>query len=712
MSPSSRVNVAILLALFWLLRPAALTAQEAGRPDAPAQPSPENEKPVREVGGRMVVRGETVEVTANPDRPPTGSSVATKIETPLIETPHSISVMDRRMLDDLGVINVTQAHDYAVGMTLLDERGPAFARGFPVDFYDLRRDGLRTYSWSVREPVALERIQYLRGTAAVLYGDGSPGALVNMVLKKPLPVRRGEIGISGGSLGFGRFTADVTGPLTASRRVRYRVIAAGEWLENGYDNGERRLTMFPTVAIDLAAGATLSVDAEFYDQRGRNYRHLVPATAAAQRGDFSAFPWDLSVNSPDDPYGWTGGNISPGVRLDLELSAQSSLHVAGRYTKIDGDINGQGLASLAADGRTANRFQYHEVSTWHEYHTDTFAATAFRTGRIGHRLVGGIEAGLSTTDSEIGIGGAAPLDIVDPVYPPPPEPAMRPTRFDVMRLGIYAVDQLRFGERVIVVPAVRWSRLHTENRVPAAGEPESSANVVSPSVGLVVRPRGWLSLYTTYARGFEPPSPGQYLENGRGLDPAEHESLEGGIKTELAGGAMSVSGATFWIQRTNVPEADVRGFYRQIGEGESRGLELELAGSVSRGLGVRAGYAWTTTEVTRDTSGFVGRELPNAPRHKAEIWARYRVRQGLLRGLTAAAGVVHVSNRFSARDNLVVAPAFTRLDASGSFEIGPRLTLGIVANNLTNRRYVTSGSGAVFFAAPLRRLAVQATTAF
>ena len=153
-------------------------------------------------------------VTGNPDEPPRDSSLATKIETPLLETPRSVSIIDRRTLDDMGAINITQAHDYVVGVIPMDERGPAFARGFPVGSYDLRRDGLRIYSWSVREPVAVDRIQYLRGPAAVLYGDGSPGALVNMVLKKPLPVPRYEFGVSGGSSGFGRLTADLTGPLT------------------------------------------------------------------------------------------------------------------------------------------------------------------------------------------------------------------------------------------------------------------------------------------------------------------------------------------------------------------------------------------------------------------------------------------------------------------------------------------------------------------
>ena len=83
----------------------------------------------------------------------------------------------------------------------------------------------------------------------MLYGDGSPGAIVNMVLKKPLPVRHYEFGVVGGSSGFGRLTADLTGPLTAGRRVRYRVVAASEWLESGFDNDERRLTLMSEMRV-------------------------------------------------------------------------------------------------------------------------------------------------------------------------------------------------------------------------------------------------------------------------------------------------------------------------------------------------------------------------------------------------------------------------------------------------------------------------------
>lgn len=222
-------------------------------------------------------------------------------------------------------------------MVTLDDRGPAAVRGFPLDFYDLRRDGLRTYGWSVREPVALDRVQYLRGSASVLYGDGSPGGLVNLVLKKPLPEPLFEVTASGGNLGFGRVTGDATGPIAANRRFRYRVVGASEWLGNGIENDERRTTIMPMVSVDLSSTASLSFDVEYYDQKGRNYRHAVPATADTQHGDFSKIPWDLSIASPDA--GWTGWNVAPGMRLDMGFGRHASLHASVRYTRIEGDLD-------------------------------------------------------------------------------------------------------------------------------------------------------------------------------------------------------------------------------------------------------------------------------------------------------------------------------------------------------------------------------------
>ena len=676
---------------------------------ARAQSVPDQQ--VTEVGGRLVITGESVIVQANLDQPARESSIASKIETPLGETPRSVSVTSHHVLDDRLAINISDAHDYTAGVMPLDDRGPASVRGFPLSFYDLRRDGLRTYSWSVREPAPLERIQYLRGSASVLYGDGSPGGLVNLVLKQPLPVRRTELAGSAGQLGFGRLTIDTTGPVSSDRRWRYRVISAAEWLGNGFDNDERRLAVLPTLTGDVSDRLALHVDTEFYHQRGRNYWHMVPATPDTQSGDFSKIPWDLNTASPDDR--WSGWNISPGVRLDARLGERTSLHTAARYTRIDGDIDVQGLAALDSDGRMAHRFLYREISTWHELQSDTFVTTSWKAGRHEHRLAAGVEAGLSTADSAIGVGAAPPLDIYDQVYAPRPDaPALHPTRSDIGRLGMYVQDQVRLGQHLVIVPAVRWSRLGIENRSLSSVSTVSVDTAFSPNLGVVVLPRRWLSLYATATRGFEAPTPDQYREDGGPLEPATNTLFESGVKANFRE-SVTVSAAVYRIRRTNVPEADARGFYRQIGEGVSRGAEVEFLGAVYSGLGITAGYAWNLTDITQASESSIGHDLPNAPRHKANAWLRYRLGSGQRRDVTLAVGVVHVSNRFIAQDNVVVAPAFTRVDASGSYVIvASRLKVGINVQNVANVRYVTSGSVGALYAGAPRRVGVQLTAWF
>ena len=185
------------------------------------------------------------------------------------------------------------------------------------------------------------------------------------------------------------------------------------------------------------------------------------------------------------------------------------------------------------------------------------------------------------------------------------------------------------GARWSLVPALRASRLrledHAASAAAATADPVSTNTALTPSLGIVFRVRPALSLYASYAEGFEAAMPGQFLEDGRTLDAVESRSVEARIKADFLRGRLATSLAGFGIRQSNVPEADARGFYRQIGEGESRGVEAEIVGSPVEGLVVRAGYAWTIAEITEDTAGFSENVLPNAPAHKVNIRSRFRL---------------------------------------------------------------------------------------
>jgi iron complex outermembrane receptor protein len=238
-------------------------------------------------------------------------------------------------------------------------------------------------------------------------------------------------------------------------------------------------------------------------------------------------------------------------------------------------------------------------------------------------------------------------------------------------------------------------------------------SAVSPGLGLVFLPRPSISLFASYSQGYEAPAPGQFAEGGGPLDPIESESFEAGAKASVLGARLALSGSVYRIRQTGVAEADARGFYRQIAEGESTGVELEAVGTPVPGLEVLAGYSWCDARISQDLSGFEENALPLAPRHKANAWVRYRFAPERLRRLTLGAGVLHVSERFATRDNAVRLPPYTRIDLTASLELaGPKLVLGLVATNLADTRYVTSGTRGAFIAGSPRRLAASLTSRF
>lgn len=135
------------------------------------------------------------------------STTGTKTNTPLIETPQSISVINRQQMDAQNVQSVTDALRYSAGVVAttpaISQRFDTFSiRGFDASSSGILRDGLRgttAQAWPKTEPYGLERVEVLRGPSSVLYGQNAPGGLVNLITKRPLDKPFHEVMLQGGS---------------------------------------------------------------------------------------------------------------------------------------------------------------------------------------------------------------------------------------------------------------------------------------------------------------------------------------------------------------------------------------------------------------------------------------------------------------------------------------------------------------------------------
>ena len=108
-----------------------------------------------------------------------------------MEAPRSVSVVTRAQMDARGVTSMIEAVRYSAGVGTgsagFDPRFDQISiRGFSVNTTGDYLDGLRqtpgSYAYFSTEPYALERVDIVKGPMSVLYGQGTPGGMVNRCL--------------------------------------------------------------------------------------------------------------------------------------------------------------------------------------------------------------------------------------------------------------------------------------------------------------------------------------------------------------------------------------------------------------------------------------------------------------------------------------------------------------------------------------------------
>ena len=165
------------------------------------------------------------------------SATGTKTDTPILETPQSISVVTADRAAAIGATTVKDALGYTPGVSTtvfgadsrydwISIRGfDGYAPGFYLDGMPLRNNG----NWGVWqiEPYGMERIEVLRGPASVLYGQASPGGVVNVVSKRPTTEPLREVQLQLGSNHRTQIAADFSGPIDAEGKLSYRLTAVG-----------------------------------------------------------------------------------------------------------------------------------------------------------------------------------------------------------------------------------------------------------------------------------------------------------------------------------------------------------------------------------------------------------------------------------------------------------------------------------------------------
>jgi iron complex outermembrane recepter protein len=618
----------------------------------------------------------TVTAEAQRDYRVPNATTGTRTDTPLRDIPRSIQVVPQQVLQDQQVTRLDEALRNVSGVTGSSVEGSGFRfgiRGF--DRANVLLDGFnisasdnfsRSGFQDLSETANLEQIEVLKGPASVLFGEINPGGVINLVTKKPLtePFFEGEFQL--GSRDFFQPRIDISGPLTADKKVAYRLnaLVRNDSGFRGFDQNIQRIFVAPALTWNISDRTNLTFNLEFLDDK----RPYDTGTLAFGRGVID-LPRDRIVNEPGDFTERT--TLSTGYTLNHQFSDNWQIRNAFRYIKQD--VSASVAIPFSFNEATGNLIRLDSsVENYREsYALQTNVIGKFVTGPIKHTLLFGVDLSKNSTDllTLANTRRPLPLNVFNPIYNAFPRDRNQQIvaldeQIETRRLGIYLQDQIALADNLKLVAGLRYDTVEqtlNSARTPTSlgGNQSQNPDAVTPNVGIVYQPIPALSLYASYSRSFTPNS-GVTIDRTF-LEPEEGEGYEVGVKAEVIPNRLFATLAYYNITKQNVASPDpnfptLSNVSVATGEQRSRGFEFDLVGEITPGWNLIASYAYTDAEVTRDTVIPIGNRLVGVPKHSASLWTTYTIQRGDLRGLGFGVGFNYVGNRAG--------------DLNNSFELG------------------------------------------
>lgn len=643
------------------------------------------------------------------------SATGTKTDTPIIETPQSISVVTADRIEALGATRLKEALTYTPGVNTApwgDEsqydwiylRGfDAYSPGFYKDGLQLRNSG----SWGVwqTENHGTERLEVLRGPASILYGQNGPGGLVNVVSKRPTEVTQREVQLQVGDHALRQLSADFSGPVDEEGKLLYRLtglVRDAELSSGGLPND--RVFLAPSLTWKPSADTSLTLLSEYLRMRTGSVWNSYPAVGTLLPNPNGPVPVSTFIGERDfNRYNQDQWMV--GYLLEHRLNDNWTVRQNARYGHFDTDYqtfyNGQFVGVNANDStdpanfRLMRRTPFGSKEDVNSFTIDNQAQARLRFGDWQHTVLLGLDHQRTQFDAVVHYGGSAPpIDVYAPVYGSTITLNAAPfidSNTTLSQTGLYVQDQIKLGERWVATLGGRYDRakVNTKDRLNSEDSHQSDSSFTGRAGLVYLAPGGW-SPYVSFSESFMPTTTIN-PETGRPFDPETGRQYEGGLRYQPAGGQAIYSAAVFDVKRQNHVSYDAEFVPKQTGEVQVRGLELEATLRPLPQMNLTTAYTWTpNAEVTESANAIrIGKQANNVHRHQLAIWSDYRFASGWKIGI----GARHLGSSRGANEAAPLPiPAYTLFDMLIGYDFG-RWALALNARNLSDKTYVANCNG-------------------
>ena len=670
-------------------------------------------------------------------------SANSKFVAPLLDTPKSVSVISKQLIEDTQVTTLSDALRTVPGITLGAGEGGnpngdrPFIRGYNSES-SMYVDGVRNSSSQNREMFAIEQVEITKGSASAMGGAGTTGGSINMISKVAKKGDFLEGSVGAGTDDYQRITLDGNKDFGNGIAARVAVMGhhndkAGQ--ENGTEYARAGIAPSITFGLDSDTRATLSY---YYLKTDDTPDSGVPYNNPTGYSQYSGKPIDVKQGVY---YGWKDRdfqkqeNQSGTIKLEHDLTDNLTISNTAVYNKSKNDYlwtnpdDSKGNFYSATGALTGNvwaRTNSRVADT--DTFTDQLALTGkFNTGRLKHSFNLGAEYSDQETDRTQYIingentTGSAYSDCsksenvssgwCTSVQNPNRGPwtgsisTEGADRYNIQNknTSVYFLDSIELHPQWILDLGLRWDDYSAEQTM-IAGRYNSTyseatvinlkndSDFVNYQAGLVYKPVENGSIYASYATSSNPVG----VDGGDGsegitaaiqnLKPEEVRTMELGTKWDVLNEKLNLTAAIFRTEKTNTRATADDGTTKNIGETRVDGFELGVNGNITDKWALSAGYTYLDSELVDDGAGLNdGKQVQNVAKNSATLWTTYQV----MPQLTLGAGAIAMDKVYGDLANTKYVPGYVRYDAMARYNVNKNVDLQLNVNNLADTRYFT-----------------------
>ncbi len=599
-----------------------------------------------------------------------------------LDLPQSIMVIGQSTLRNQQAQRLGDVIKNVNGVYLTTTRGNVqegfAARGYSFSSTNLFKNGFRINSGVMPEISSLEKVEVLKGSAAILYGQVAPGGVVNLVTKQPKFRFGGEVSMRLGSYDLYKPSFDLYGPVSAS--IAYRVNGSFESANSYRDRvSSKRYYINPSLLFKLGERTEVLLEGDYL-------RHQFTP-------DFGIGSLD-NTKIPDLPRSkflgalWsynTTQQTTTTASLKHKFTDTWTLDASASYQLYQRDyFSTERIQALANGDWTRPLGKIDQEETY--YASQVNLTGKFKTKSLEHTLLAGVDADRSFTrnyDFSFPAVAGLPANSYDKINilddgkylqrtDMPEATRIRRREAPINRLGAYVQDLVKISPRFNVLAGVRWSYVQTlgidsTNLLTDAQTKGATRNdkAFSPRVGLVYKPLPATSVFASYANSFVV-NTGQDAD-GRAVKPSIIDQYEVGVKNDFFKGRLSANLTLYRIVNNNLAQTapylkdgtpnNNTSIKILSGQTTSDGIELDLASQPVAGLSIMAGYSYNYMRYTQtDTTmgSFIkGERLVNNPAHTANASVFYTFQQSGLKGFKIGALFNYIGDRIGGWNNTV-----------------------------------------------------------